>query len=305
MNVLAAFAIVAATLQGTTTFEQEALPGCSVTVESSAAKRSAVTDAEGAYRIESLEPGEYTLKIELPGLDSLERTIHVADGDNVEDAELRIAPVLSLMSDCRPCSKETPATVWDLPTCADYELDRTLLENIRRGDGSAAALAVRHYAAASTYAQKLRLAAALLRRVPDDSPYWSELYEHARNRVELGTKLEAWCEAREIPHRDYRWMSELALGYVADDARSRPLLLKALESDDAELLRPAIQGLMEQHDTMSLPAIAKVLERHPAVAASSAREFFWWRSAAADEIAFRYLDEEEREEYRRLQRELP
>src|SRR6516225_1993166 len=45
------------------------MPGCAVTAENvgTSAKRSAVTDETGSYSVQNLEPGTYTVKIELPG----------------------------------------------------------------------------------------------------------------------------------------------------------------------------------------------------------------------------------------------
>lgn len=100
-------------------------------------------------------------------------------------------------------------------------------------------------------------------------------------------------------------MANIALAYVAPDPRARPLLLKALESDDVDLVRTAIIGFIEQRDESVLPQVAKALERFPDDAPSIAEAFAWWRSTAADELAFRYLDDEQRAEYRELQRELP
>lgn len=306
MNVLAAtLVLLAATVHGTVKTDGVALPGCTVTLESSSPKREAVTDAEGTYRIEGVAPGEYRLKFALSGLGQVERTIRIGHGDSLEDATLEVPQVGEVTTNCRPCSDDPPETVWDYPACDDEDLDVTLVANIERGDPSAIALAQRRHAAATTYAQKHSLAAALLGRVPDDTRYWNELYEHARNLVEQDQKLAEWCEKQGLPAQEYRWMAEVALAAVGEDPRSRTLLLKALQSDDFELVRSAVYGFMDQRDDTALPAVAKALARFPDNASSIAQYLAWWRSEAADEIAFRYLDEEQRAEYREVKREVP
>ena len=52
------------------------MPGCAVTAENvgTSAKRSTVTDETGSYSVQNLEPGTYTVKIELPGFQVTEFT---------------------------------------------------------------------------------------------------------------------------------------------------------------------------------------------------------------------------------------
>jgi hypothetical protein len=52
------------------------MPGCAVTAENvgTSAKRSTLTDEQGSYTVQNLEPGTYTIKIELPGFQITEFT---------------------------------------------------------------------------------------------------------------------------------------------------------------------------------------------------------------------------------------
>src|SRR6476646_10690938 len=83
--VLAAQSVTSATIAGTTKDTTGAvLPG--VTVEASSPAliektRSAVTDAQGNYKILDLRPGQYTVTFTLPGLTPLKRGgLEVATG---------------------------------------------------------------------------------------------------------------------------------------------------------------------------------------------------------------------------------
>ena len=52
------------------------MPGCAVTAENvgTSAKRATLTDEQGSYTVQNLEPGTYTIKIELPGFQITEFT---------------------------------------------------------------------------------------------------------------------------------------------------------------------------------------------------------------------------------------
>ncbi len=65
------------------------VPGAKVEIVSGlAATRSAATDDEGRYRFEGLEPGEYTIRVTVPGLPSMERRVSVASGAAAADFRL-------------------------------------------------------------------------------------------------------------------------------------------------------------------------------------------------------------------------
>ncbi len=53
--------------------------------------RSVVTDSEGRYRVEGLQPGEYTVRVTAPGFQSMERRVNVtASGSAVADFRLAV-----------------------------------------------------------------------------------------------------------------------------------------------------------------------------------------------------------------------
>ncbi len=55
------------------------------------ATRSVATDRDGRYRVESLQPGEYTIRVTAPGFQSTERRVHVAvSGAVVADFRLNV-----------------------------------------------------------------------------------------------------------------------------------------------------------------------------------------------------------------------
>src|SRR5689334_20529612 len=65
--------------------QQLAVPGATVTVTGVQGTKTAVTDAEGRYAIPFLTPGKYSVKAELQGFKTAERTgIVVALGQTVE-----------------------------------------------------------------------------------------------------------------------------------------------------------------------------------------------------------------------------
>jgi hypothetical protein len=90
-------------------------------------------------------------------------------------------------------------------------------------------------------------------------------------------------------------MAEHALDVAGNDARSRPLLLQLLESEDIPLVAQAIDTLGAQRDFTALPAIERALQRlpddHLALMLSS------FADERADEIARKYLSEDEIETY--------
>jgi hypothetical protein len=307
MNVLAAIAVIAATLQGTAQFADEPLPGCMVSLQSSSSRnREIVTGLAGTYLLEGVPAGEYTLKFELAGVDSVTRTIRVYDGVNVEDAVLRFD-----VTDCgliiATCLSTPPETMFDAPLCADEQADGLVLDAIAQHDPSAVALAQRRFETANTYAQKHKLAAALLRAVPNDVRYWNALYEHASNLVAFPRyeQFEAWCSERDLPAGDYYWMALDALRFISSDARALPLMLKTLACDDVLLQAEGVTALGLHDDPRSLPAIERAIARatNPDDRLLLAHGLASWKSIDADRVAFRFLDEEEREIYREQQQE--
>ena len=97
------FAQQNATVQGTVVDEQKAvMPGATVTMTEAASGRQsvAVTAADGRYRFDNLAPGQYQLKIELPGFATAEITaIELLVGQNATVPAI----TLKLASLPRPC----------------------------------------------------------------------------------------------------------------------------------------------------------------------------------------------------------
>ena len=84
------------TLEGQVTDQQGgALAGATVTVTASAESSPSViiTDATGSYRLASLPPGAYTVRVALPGFETVEESVDLIAGTvRVLGAELAISP---------------------------------------------------------------------------------------------------------------------------------------------------------------------------------------------------------------------
>jgi hypothetical protein len=303
MHLLAVLVLAAASVRGVVSSEGP-LPGCIVTLTSPEhGERRLVTDKEGAYRFAAVATGQHTLQFAVEGFVTSTRTITVAaDAESVHDVELNLDQA-ELTLNCamsNPCSDSPPRYAWDLPTCADYQLDTLLVEAIERNDRSAIGHAQKRFAAAVTYAEKHRLAEALLRRVPNDAEYWNELQEHARNSIRFGGNtpaFEEWCAQHGLPPEDYRWMALNALRIAGSDPRGRPLLLDSLKLRDAEVLSTAIGALALNGDVRALPAIDRALEAIGEDAQDVAMFLGLFGTKEADEIAHRHIAEHRRDEY--------
>lgn len=277
--------LLAATVQGTAFLDDAPLPGCTVTLSDGARAIRTVSNAEGVYRIADVPAGDYTLTLTLDGLQPIERYVRIGDGANTLPAEhLEAIEFTEITVSCGAPCYDFAETVWDLPSCADYELDSALIEALARGDGSAAGLLRRRFENAFTYEQRHRIAAALLRRVPDDSRYWKELFTWA------GDALKPAADDDTEHHRT----AVNALALIVRDVRSRALLHRALDSEHSEVVCLAIIGLGDQQQHNALPAIERALTRldDRTIVPALAR----FRSAAADAIAWKWLDPEEHRE---------
>lgn len=70
------------------------VPGAKVELVSGlAATRSVATDGEGRYRFEDLEPGEYTVRVTVPGFQAMERRVSGALGSATVDFRLAAQPL--------------------------------------------------------------------------------------------------------------------------------------------------------------------------------------------------------------------
>ncbi|HEX8253612.1 MAG TPA: carboxypeptidase-like regulatory domain-containing protein [Thermoanaerobaculia bacterium] len=305
---------LAASVEGLVQHDTIALPGCTVMLSSDSVRRSVITDVNGAYRIDDVLPGRYDLAFELHGLEKITRTIVLAEGENVQKvADLRAVLTETITLSCRPCSIDAPETPWQYPTCADFELDDLAIKALKRGDPSAVSMARQRHAVAFTHTQKQSLAGALLRRAPDDSAYWNELFADARNAVrfarvknEYSAEYEEWCAARALNPDDYHSLALRALDEVAGDSRARPLLEAALRTNDVDVVAIAILGFGTQRDESALPAIAEALKHFPDENGGYLTYgLSLFASPAADAVALQYLEEDEREDYLELRTQQP
>ena len=207
----------------------------------------------------------------------------------------------SIMVDMRPCADEPPETPYGIPACVDYELHSALIASAETGDRSAIALLRSRYAFAETHSERHRIAAALLRFAPDDTAIWRDVYAEAELAVrfanvdhEVQPAFEEWCEERDLDPYEHGQMLDDAFIIAAQDARSKALLVKALETKDEDILFSAIAGLAEQRDLASLAAIESAIEQfdfddRQYVAMTLAA----FKSERADAIAAKYIEDED------------
>jgi hypothetical protein len=83
-------------LTGTVTTDGSPLPGATITITSPnlQGSRTAISDANGNYNFAALPPGEYTVRVELQGLQTVTRTTRVTlGGTGRVDADLRVSAV--------------------------------------------------------------------------------------------------------------------------------------------------------------------------------------------------------------------
>lgn len=303
MYFLLALAISLGSIEGVVLMDGVPLPGCTVTL----GERSAVTNVDGRYRFENVAPGVHELMFELVSLTTETSIVNVQPGANAVPAvEMKIDPEFdSITFGCAMtrCQEELPQTKWEFPACADYELDTALIEAIEQGDRSAVALATARFRTAYTYAQKHRLAGALLGQ-PDDTAMWKELYAHAVNAVRFpGTEdgytedYLRWCSKEGVPPEEYFDTAMNAFWIASSDPRARNLLHDALDGPDRDLLMGAVLGFADQKDESALPAIERALTRHPEDASMIAFILEVYESEAADAIALKYMDAATRDTY--------
>lgn len=207
----------------------------------------------------------------------------------------------SIIVDMRPCADEPPETPYGIPACVDYELHSALIASAETGDTSAIALLRSRYALAETHSERHRIAAALLRFAPNDSSIWRDVYAEAELAVrfanvdhEVQPAFEKWCEERNLDPYEHGPVLDDAFVIAAQDSRSKALLVKALETDDENILFSAIAGLAEQRDLASLTAIESAIERFDVDDRYSvAMTLAAFRSERADAIAVKYIEDED------------
>ena len=93
---VSAFAQTTGALTGSVTTDGAPLPGATITASSPALQgtRSAVSDVNGNYNMLVLPPGDYTVKIELAGMQTVTRTSRVTlGGTSRADGDLKLSSV--------------------------------------------------------------------------------------------------------------------------------------------------------------------------------------------------------------------
>ncbi|HEX7138746.1 MAG TPA: TonB-dependent receptor, partial [Vicinamibacterales bacterium] len=108
-----AFAQTTATINGTATTDGNPLPGVTVTLSSPAMQgtRTAVTGAAGGYTFNGVPPGNYTVKFELQGLQSVTKKVSVGVSQvGTADAQMKVASVTEAITvtASAPSVLETP-----------------------------------------------------------------------------------------------------------------------------------------------------------------------------------------------------
>ena len=316
--LLLAPVLSAETVRGRAFFDNSPLPGCTVTLSAGDDIRRQVSDAKGRYSFTAVPPGPYMLTVTLEGLGTETREITVREEEPLGvDVELRANPdprtttvTFTCGSSVPFCGEDHPATPFDLPVCAEYELNSTLIESLGHGDASVIDLLRSRYTTAFTYSERHRIAGALLGRVADDRAYWNELAGHAADALRFAhvddeppQEFLDWCEARRVDPTEYRWMTIQALTAAAADRRSRRLLLEALESKDQHIVYTALVMLPTHRDDSVLPNIEKALRRTPGHSEDLAMLLATFRSDAADELAKKFVSVERRAEYAEQRRQ--
>ncbi|HEX8253213.1 MAG TPA: TonB-dependent receptor [Thermoanaerobaculia bacterium] len=129
-------------LTGTVTSDGAPLPGATVTVTSpqGMGARTAVSDANGNYNIPALPPGDYTVRVELQGLQTVTRTTRVTlTGTTRVDADLRVSAVTEsiTVTASAPAALETQEiqTNFDADVVENLPVARTLIGTVNLAPG--------------------------------------------------------------------------------------------------------------------------------------------------------------------------
>jgi hypothetical protein len=129
-------------LTGTVTSDGAPLPGATITVTSPQAQgsRTAISDANGNYNIPALPPGDYTVRVELQGLQTVTRTTRVTlSGTTRVDADLRVSAVTEsiTVTASAPATLETSEiqTNIDADLVDNLPVARTLIGTVNLAPG--------------------------------------------------------------------------------------------------------------------------------------------------------------------------
>lgn len=107
-------------LVGTVTTGGNPLPGATVTITSPSLQgsRTAVSDVNGNYSLSALPPGDYTVKIELSGLQTVNKTVHVGvSATSRADADLKVSAVAEAIT----VTASAPAVLETTEVQANYQ----------------------------------------------------------------------------------------------------------------------------------------------------------------------------------------
>ena len=279
------------------------VPGFTVRLQSATATHTAITDVEGRYAFAGVAQGEYEIFFELSGFGKAQQRVLV-DGPSVAVPVEEIVPEEAIVLACgRACDDDPPSTLFDRPLCSEYMLNDVLIEAAAGGDASAIALLRNRYETADTYFERHRIARALLSTTSGDAKFWKELTSHAEIVVrfpqvdeESSPEYLEWCAERGLDPDQHWYMALHALDMASKDPRSRPLLLRALTSNEYTLTEIAIDGLGTQQDFESLPLIEKAI-RASEEKSLLAGHLAYFADERADAIAMKYLDGDLRESY--------
>ncbi|HKO57879.1 MAG TPA: carboxypeptidase-like regulatory domain-containing protein [Thermoanaerobaculia bacterium] len=310
MAVQALAAAPAGSVRGTVTLEGSPIPGCTVRISGDSLTREATTDEHGSYTFDALPQGDYEVAVALEGLKGKKVPVTVGAGVTTLSTAVTF-PATAYVCNLAPhCGEADPSTRWEYPSCADYELNTSYIESAELGDRSAVQLLERRYASTLSWEERTRIAGALLGRIANDEAIWKELETHAANLLrfndeseETAAKYAAYCAEHGYDEDAYLHAAWQSFQAAAMDRRSRPLLIRALASEDTAVVETAILGLATQHDEAALPLIEKALERIPS-AHSAAQMLVVYQSEAADRVAVRFItDEDGLALYRELKRQ--
>jgi carboxypeptidase family protein len=296
------------TVRGTVTFDGDPLPGCAVTLRGDAVRR-VVAGVDGRYAFGTVFPGDYTLEFVLTGFKTLSREIRVGSDIEAAAEELEFldqVETITVTCGAQACTDTLPETAYESPMCKDMHFDELLMEAALRGDPSAIEFAQKRFDTTFSYEHKHRIAASLLRHVPDDRAYWSELERHAADTVRFAypngedpsPEFVQWCSERKLDLEAHHGMLSNAFSLAARDERANPLLHRALKTSDHRLVGAAITGLQEQHDLSALAEIGKAIARLPDHVEMLTSYLVYFQSDAADELALSLLDETGKANYR-------
>jgi outer membrane receptor protein involved in Fe transport len=129
-------------LTGTVTSDGAPLPGATITVTSPSliGSRTVTSDANGNYNVAALPPGDYTVRVELQGLQTVTRNTRVTlSGTARVDADLKVSAVTEsiTVTASAPATLETQEiqTNFDAELVENLPVARTLLGTVNLAPG--------------------------------------------------------------------------------------------------------------------------------------------------------------------------